>query len=158
MKREEDLEMCFKCSYATSCSESPMWKKKKQNTWTPSTQTVSNCPRLHPSHLFICHFHADEVSLSVCPICCIFFPLQTISDSFSQLTQMASINFFIKIRIYKSEQFNKPPRERQGATRIFPMYCWICRFHMQLFSVVALSNCPDITLWAAFGVRSRKSA
>lgn len=97
-----------------------MWKKEKkpQNTRTPSTQTVSHCPRLHPSHLFICHFHADETSLSVCPIGCIFFPLQTISDSFSQLTQMASINFFIKIRIYKSEQFNKLPRDRQGATRI----------------------------------------
>lgn len=120
MKREEDLETCLTAATPRHALNHRCERKKHktQNKQTPSTQTVGNCPRLHPSHLFICHFHADEISLSVCPICCIIFPLQTISDSFSQLTQMASINFSIKIRIYNSEQFNKPPRDRRGPTRI----------------------------------------
>lgn len=112
-----------------SRSESPMLEKETKHK-TQNTKHKTRGRHRHkqlaivlactlPTFSFVISMLMRFLSPSV-QFDAFFFRFITISDSFSQLTQMASINFSIKIRIYKSEQFNKPPRDRQGATRISP--------------------------------------
>lgn len=120
MRREEDLEMCLTAATPRPARNHPCERKKTHKTHGRHRhkQSAVVLARTLPTFSFVISMLMRFLSPSVQFVAFFFFPLQTISDSFSQLTQMASINFFIKIRIFKSEHFNKPPRDRQGATRI----------------------------------------